>query len=277
MESIFCAYDFSDAAKNALKHACRLAELFRAKLTLVHIYNVPVPVTEYGYVPVGDDYIRDIAVKDLDKLKEELIKEHPHILAINIIVESGFVTSKINQLASEKGCELLVMGIDNDENFIKENLVGSTSIDEARKSKVPVLIVPKNADNVKIKSIAYSCDYKHSLVNSSSLIQVKYFAHMFNAELKVVHVLEPEHQINFTESVNDKYIESKLNNVDHKTFFVYEKNAAEGIAEFVKEHQVDIIIVEPYQRNFFDKLFHKSVTKELAFHVNKPVLAIHGN
>ena len=277
MESIFCAYDFSDAAKNALKYSCRLAELFSAKLTLVHIYNVPVPVTEYGYVPVGDDYIRDIAVKDLDKLKSQLVKEHPHITTINIIIESGFVTGKINQLASESGCELLVMGIDNDEDFIKEHLVGSTAIDEARKSRVPVLIVPKNAENVKIKSIAYTSDYKHSLVDSSSLIQVKYFAHMFNAELKVVHVLEPDHQIDFAEAVSDKYIESKLSNVDHKTFFVYEKNAAEGISEFAKEHKVDLIIVEPYQLSFFDKLFHKSITKELAFHINKPVLAIHGN
>jgi len=276
MESIFCAYDFSDAAKNALKHACRLAELFSAKLTLVHIYNVPVPVTEYGYVPVGDDFIRDIAVKDLEKLKRELVKEHPHISTINIIVESGFVTSKINQLASENGCELLVMGIDNDKNFIKEHLIGSTSIDEARKSKIPVLIVPKNAENDKIKSIAYTCDYNHSLVDTSSLIQVKYFAHMFNAELKIVHVLEPDHQIDFQEAVNDKYIESKLSNVNHKTFFVYEKNAADGISEFTKEHMIDLIIVEPYHRNFFDKLFHKSVTKELAFHVNKPFLAIHG-
>lgn len=277
MESIFCAYDFSDAAKNALKHSCRLAELFRAKLTLVHIYYVPVPVTEYGYVPVGDDYIKDIALKDMEKLKTQLIKEHPYISTIDIIVESGFVTSKINDLASEKGCEILVMGIDNDENFVKQHLVGSSSIDEARKSKVPVLIVPKNAENLKIKSIAYTCDYQHSLIDSTSLIQVKYFAHMFNAELKVVHVLEPDHQINFSEAVSDKYIESKLSNIDHKTYFVYKKNAAEGIAEFVKEHQTDMIIIEPYQRSFFNALFHKSVTKELAFCINKPVLAIHGS
>ena len=44
-----------------------------------------------------------------------------------------------------------------------------------------------------------------------------------------------------------------------------------------KGFEVDLIIVEPHHRNFFDRLFHKSTTKELAFHLNKPILAIHGN
>lgn len=277
MESIFCAYDFSDAAKNALQHACRLAEFFNTKLTLVHIYNIPVPISEYGYVPLNDEFIKEGAEEGLNKLKEQLIKDHPRISDIKIIIESGLVITKVKNLAQELGCELLVMGIESDVNFVKEHLLGSTSIDEARQSEVPVLIVPKNSANNKITSIAYACDYAHSLVDSSSLIQVKYFAHMFSAELKVLHVLEPEHQLNFAEAVSDKYIESKLSPVDHKTYFVYEKNVAEGIMEFVNQHPIDLIIVEPYKRGFFNQLFHKSVTKELAFHLNKPILAIHGN
>lgn len=276
MESIFCAYDFSDAAKNALAHACRLAELFNAKLTIVHIYNIPVPVTEYGYVPISDDFIKESALTDLNAVKTKLTKDHPTISQIDIVLESGLVISKLNKLANDRGCELLVMGIENGVNFVKEHILGSTSIDEARQSEVPVLIVPKNSENNKVKSIVYACDYEHSLVDSSSLIQVKYFAHMFNAELKVLHVLEPEHQIDFAESASDKYIESKLANVNHKTYFVYEKSISEGILSFVKDHEVDMVIVEPYHKGFFTRLFHKSVTKELAFHINKPILAIHG-
>lgn len=276
MKNIFCAYDFSDAGNNALQHACKLADYFNANITIVYIYNIPVPVTEFGYIDVGDEVIRRSAEKELEALKTKLISEHPHINSVNYIVETGLVAYKLNKLAKSKNCDLLVMGIDNEKNFIKEHVLGSTSIDEAREFKVPVLIVPKTAESKKIRSIAFASDYKHTAENSTSLIQVKFYATIFNSPLSVVHVLEPDHSMDMSEAMKDKFIEKKLENTEHKTFLVYEKNAADGIVEFVKAHDIDLIIVEPYHRNFFDRLFHKSTTKELAFHLSKPILAIHG-
>lgn len=277
MKHIICGYDFSDASKTALNHACRLADFFTAKLTLVYIYNVPVPVTEFGYIDVGDEVIRNSATKDLTTLRDKILKEHELLAGVEIVVETGLVNFKLNKLAKDLHGDLLVMGIDNDKNVVKEHLLGSTSLDEARSFNTPVLIVPKSSECKKINSIAYACDYKHDFINTTSLIQVKFYANIFNAKLKIVHVLEPNHEMNINEADKDKYIEQKLEHTDHKTFFVYEKSASEGIIEFVHEHDVDLIIVEPEHRNFFNRLFHKSTTKELAFHLNKPILAIHGN
>lgn len=277
MKQIICAYDFSEASVNALKHAARYAEYFHAKLHLVYIYNIPVPVTEFGYIDVGDEVVRKSAQNDLDAIKKQLMLEHPMINGVDIIVETGLVSYKLNKLAKEKACDLLVMGIDNDRSFVKEHLLGSTSVDEAREFRIPVLIVPKSSESKKIQQIAFACDYKHTDVNSTSLIQVKYYATLFNAPLSVVHVIEPEHEMSTSEINSDKFIEKQLAHTDHKTFFVYEKNAADGIIEFAEAHEVDLIIVEPYQRNFFERLFQRSTTKELAFRLNKPILAIHGH
>ena len=277
MKSIICGYDFSDASKNALHHACRLADFFNAKLTVVYIYNIPVPVTEFGYIDVGDEVIRNTAVKDLTVIKEQILKEHELLAGVDIVVETGLVNYKLNKLSKDKACDLLIMGIDNEQNFVKEHLLGSSSIDEARDFRIPVLIVPKSSESKKINSIAYACDYNYNFVDSTSLIQVKYFVNVFNAKLKIVHVLEPNHELNLAEAEKDKFIEQKLEHTEHQTFFVYEKSASEGITNFVHEHDVDMIIVEPQHRNFFNRLFHKSTTKELAFHLNKPILAIHGD
>lgn len=277
MKQIICAYDFSEASVNALKHAARYAEYFHASLSLVYIYNIPVPVTEFGYIDVGDAVVRKNAENDLNVIKNSLLLEHPMIKDVEIVVETGLVSYKLNKLAKQKACDLLVMGIDNDRSFVKEHLLGSTSVDEAREFRIPVLIVPKSSESKKIQQIAYACDYKHTDVNTTSLIQVKYYATLFNAPLSVVHVLEPEHQMDADEINTDKFIEKQLEHTDHKTFFVYEKNAADGIVEFAQAHEMDLIIVEPYQRNFFERLFQKSTTKELAFRINKPILAIHGH
>jgi nucleotide-binding universal stress UspA family protein len=277
MKQIICAYDFSDASVNALNHAARYAEYFNATLSLVYIYNIPVPVTEFGYIDVGDEVVRKNAEKDLAEIKNRVVLEHPMIKEMNVIVETGLVSYKLNKLAKEKAADLVVMGIDNDKSFVKEHLLGSTSIDEAREFRIPVLIVPKSSESKKINNIAYASDYKHTEQNNTSLIQVKYFATLFSAPLSVLHVLEPNHELNAKEINADKFIEQQFSHTDHKTFFVYEKNVADGIIEFVESHEVDLIIVEPYQRNFFERLFQKSTTKELAFRLNRPILAIHGD
>ncbi|MCB0410728.1 MAG: universal stress protein [Flavobacteriales bacterium] len=276
MTSIVCAYDFSEAAETALNIASRLASFFNAKLIITNIYSVPVHTTEAGFVSQDIDLIKQETLEKLEKKVKQLASHWPDLINTEILIDSGVVTHKLSHIAKEKNSDLIVMGIDNDKSFIKEHLLGSTSISEARDNNIPVLIVPKKAQNNKITSVLYACDYKQDYISSKSLIQVKYFVKMFNAGLTVLHVLEPDHELSKSEQKNDKYIENQLNTTEHETFFVYNSNASEGIIQFVKDHAVDLIIVEPHKKNFFERFFGTSTTKELAFHLNVPILAIHG-
>ncbi|MGE0567254.1 MAG: universal stress protein [Bacteroidia bacterium] len=276
MKSILCAYDFSEASESALSVASRLAVYFNANLVVTHVYSVPVVSTEIGYINIDDYAINESTHRTLKERCEKLKIDWPDLHDVEIVVDAGFVVQKLNELAGEKNCDLVVMGIDNEKSFVKEHLLGSSSILEARNTKMPVLIVPKNADNKKITSILYACDYAQDFIESTSLIQVKYFTKMFNARLNILHVLKSDHELNMKERNNDKYIESQLKSTEHNTFFIYDESAAEGIINFVKNHPTDLIIVEPHHRNFFERLFSKSTTKELAFHLNIPILAIHG-
>ncbi len=275
MKHIVCAYDFSPAAENALKHATHLAARFCSTLSIINIYNVPVPVTEFGYIDISDEVIKKNAVKELERIKSEIIAQHLSIVDVNVVVENGLVSYKLNKLAKQKSADLIVMGIDNERNFVKEHVLGSASIEEARESKIPVMIIPINAICKKIKSIAFACDYKNALNEASALIQVKYYATVFEAKLNVVHVLEPGHQISIKEAKSDKFIEDTLGQSEHKTYFVYESNVSEGVIDFVKAHEIDLVIVEPQHHGFFERLFSKSTTKELAFHLHVPLLTLH--
>jgi len=276
MKNIICAYDFSPTAINALKHSVRLASRFGSVLHLLYIYNVPVPVTEFGYIDVGDEVLRSNADKELNKLKESLLLEHDGLSQIEVHVESGLVVHKVNKLAGKLEADLVVMGIESEAGFIKEHLFGSSSLDESRESQTPILIVPGKAPSNKITKIAFACDYKNVNAQSTSLIQVKYYATLFDAELYLVHVLEPEHQLNLAEAKTNLYIEQSLEQTEHKTYFVYEKDAAKGIIDFVENHGVDLLITEPRKKSFWERIFGKSVTKQLAFHLPLPLLAIDG-
>lgn len=276
MEKILVAYDFSEASDNALVYACKLSLLFSAKIGIAHIYTIPMPVTEAGYFNIDTLELKENAEKRLNEVRSKLINENAGLKDSEIFVENGPVADKINEIAIKKGYELIIMGIENNPGFVKEHLVGSTSVIESRDFTVPVLIIPDTCRIGKIKSIAFASDYHYDFKGSTTLIQVKYLAAAFNADLKVVHVLEPEHTLNLQEATNDLYIEQKLENTEHKTFFVFQKNAAKGISDFVTQNDIDLVIVEPKHYGFAKNLFHKSVTKELAFHLNLPLLSVHG-
>ena len=71
------------------------------------------------------------------------------------------------------------------------------------------------------------------------------------------------------------YLEKKLENTNHKTFFVYEKDVNKGILEFIDVNNCDLIVTSPKKHNFFYNLFVESHTKKLVFHSPVPVLTIH--
>jgi nucleotide-binding universal stress UspA family protein len=46
MKTILVPTDFSEAAKNAAEYAINLAKVLNTKVTLFHVYHVPLPISE---------------------------------------------------------------------------------------------------------------------------------------------------------------------------------------------------------------------------------------
>lgn len=276
MEKILVAYDFSNAANNALDYACRLATYFSSKIGIIHVYTIPATVNDGAYIDIDWHEFRKDTEKRMGEVKAELLKNYPSFSDLEIYIENGPVETSINKVATEKSFELIVMGIEKNPGFFKEHILNSNSVIESRNFNLPVLIVPENYKPHKITNIAFACDYDYNFAGSTTLIQLKYFTAAFNADLKIVHILKPDHLLNLEEATNDYYIEDKLQKTEHKTFFVFDKDVDKGISYFIEQHNIDLLIVEPKQYSFITKLFHKSVTKNLAFHIQIPMLTIHG-
>jgi len=48
-----------------------------------------------------------------------------------------------------------------------------------------------------------------------------------------------------------------------------------GIQSFIKDSDVDWLVVVPHKHSFFESLFHKSHTKALVKQAHIPILALH--
>jgi len=141
-KSIVAAYDGSETAEHALKHAIQLAEKSPGcKLTVAYSkYRPPMNFPYYGIPSMAEIEAKlqeyDDAV--LEKA-QDMIKDLPDA-AVKVFVGSPALS--ILECADESGADLIVIGSRGLGTF-KGMMLGSVSSYVAQHAKVPVLIIKK--------------------------------------------------------------------------------------------------------------------------------------
>lgn len=276
MNSILAAFDFSDASVNALNYAVRMADYFGSRLVLLHAWHQPVNAYETAYLDQAFFQIRDEVDEMLNAKKKEIQINYP-LLEIEVISKSGLAFDCIETTIKEKDIDLTIVGITGSGGFIKKKIIGSTAIKVARKLNCPSIIVPENYIYKSIKRIAYACDYEQDPSASSLMIQVKLYASLFHAEVKVVNVTSDLLILKDTTALSKAklFVDQKLSPIDHSTVTIKDSSVVEGLSNYLNDEQVDLLILQPLRHGFFHRFFREEVTPELAFNTPVPLLILH--
>jgi nucleotide-binding universal stress UspA family protein len=274
MNTIVVPTDFSPAASNAVDYAVELAKYFNARIILVNAFPVPISSYEAG-VPMQSNYdLRETAEQGLEIIRRGIYMKHQFDFDIDCIAEMGDPYYVIEKAAAEVDADLIVMGIIGDAGKLKEYLIGSTAVEVARKSEIPTFIIPENVKYHRIHKISFACDLEST--EETDLVYIaKFFSNVFDAELEIVNVEKPLVEVTVQKAQTNMFIERKLENTHHKTVHITGDNVAHDLESYFASHYTDIILLNPKKHNLFYNLFHKSVTKELAFHSKLPILSIH--
>ena len=275
MNKILVPCDFSDTSKNALDYAVELAKYLASDLMLLHVTQIPVITSEFGlsgYSIPDSASINSILKEMATKIKQD----HSLISNISYYSEIGTPSDLIVEYSQKYNVSFTVMGISGHGSKLMKVFLGSTAVNVSKKTETPVIIVPPNVSYKKIQNIAFACDYDKNIETNASLIMVKYINSILGSNLHVLHVIPENHDLNVKESHIDQYVESSLENARHKTFIIADNDVSEGLLEFIENHDIDLIIMEPKKHSFFHNLFYPSITNEVAFYSPVPVLTIHG-
>jgi nucleotide-binding universal stress UspA family protein len=274
MNTILVPVDFSETSDNALLYAVHLANYLSANLVLLHVNSVPVYNNENDVLMYT---MQDITVDKLNLLKEKAatLKTSAGLIGnTDCFVEIGDLTDILTEYITQKNADLVVMGITG-HSKLGRFFLGSSAVSISRECAVPVFIIPGNCSYKKIQTIAFASEYDVNITEQTGLIQIKYIAALFGATLNVLHVIPDNHLLNAMESETDLYVEQKLEHTEHKTFILSENNVAMALLDFIKVHEVDVIVLEQKKHSFMHNLFYPSTTKEVSFNSPVPVLTIH--
>jgi nucleotide-binding universal stress UspA family protein len=273
MKTILVPTDYSKTAKNAAEYAIGIAKLTKAKIILLHVFDIPVTVTDIPVViPTFDDFEK-IKKEQLKKYETELIAKHGKGVSISSILKLGYVNDEIKTVVKEKKVDLIIMGITG-AGKLPELLIGSNASRVIQTSKCSTITVHKNVKFQPIKKIAFACDYEGIEEESKALDKLIKFVQLFKAKLLLVNIVDSSEKPSYKKELSGKLLEHLFEKVNHTIFFRKNEDVIDGINKFVDKQNIDMIVMLPKKHTLFSRLFHESNTKKMAFHTHIPLLTI---
>lgn len=272
INNVLLPTDFSEVADNALLYALELCKKTESKLHLLHIKSIPVmdasfPAETYQLML---QEMEEGTQKGFAGLESKVLKNSGVEYTLNSA--TGFVNDEIITFSKSNAIDLILMGTTG-ASGLQEILVGSNSASVIGKSEIPVLVIPPSTTYTEPKHILYSSDYAEPEFPAVS--RMMFFAELFDSKVTVLHVT--------TEF--DKYFDSEHNffarnkkHIKHENITVVNKantEVTEVIEKYIDDHQVDMLVMAKHSRSFFDRLFHRSLSKKMAYHTKIPLLVLH--
>jgi len=262
--------DFSPLSKVAVQYAAKLANKLKAELILLSVVNLDhSPGRGALNVKYLEDKLAENAVNDCTQLINEIILENKRKIDITSHVIKGFpVESVVTNYAQHNDIDLIVMGTKG-ATGLKKIILGSNAAAVIDKSRIPVIAVPEFARFTSLKDIVYATDIANL---KDELKTVVSFAKTFNAVVHILHIVPTtgESRSDIKETVTKL---TKAMNYKQITFAVsLHDDAAEGIEKYVFKHKTDMLAMFTHELTFFEKLFGKSITRQMAFLGSVPLL-----
>jgi nucleotide-binding universal stress UspA family protein len=271
MDKIIIPVDFSDVSTNAFMYGHRLATDIKGVVKALHVY-LPTSKELYESSIVDVDFI-EMRKSKLNDFVSSFDKDWASdIMATSMIdaeFRTGFPGEEILESIEDNSADMIVMGTTGDSGPLKK-WFGSVSTKVMNEAPCPVLLVPENARYKGIKDILYT--YDNIEIDRALIDQLVEISKRFMAKLHLLHVDDEESQnpgYYLKELFKEKHPELEL-----EISSVYNENVIEAIDEYAKNTNVDMIAMGTKNRSFFDRIFHKSITREMALHSELPLLIL---
>lgn len=276
MKTILVPTDFSSTAKNAAMYAINFAKQLKyERIILYNAYQAPL-TTDPDIAMINTVDITELEKSSKTNLENFKMLLKPYCdasVTLDIISEYGAVTYDINEICKSNEVDFIVMGVTG-VGKVEETLIGSFAIDVARRSEVPVIIVPPDATFTKIEEVMFACDFS-KVVETTPVDSIKKLLDASEAKLFVVNIDHNNKRFNSDTPFESLMLDTLLYDYKPEYRFIDDPDFVEGINKAALDKQVDLIITIPKKMGWFEGLFKKSRTKMLAYHSHVPLMVVH--
>lgn len=276
MKKILLPIYFSETSENAFVYALEMAKLFKAKLVLLHTFDLPIIDSQsmaFNYSVIYES----IELSNFEHFKQIMPKLHKiaeernlGAIAMNHILMDGDLLISIKKVIEQENIDFVVMGTKGATGWF-DPIIGTNSGSVISSVSVPVLSVPIESKYEKIETIAFTTRFRKKDIEA--LVKVLLFAKRIHAKVKCLYVKTSDSDVS-EETI--KRWESHFEEEENlKIFIIPSDDVKETIEDFIITQDVNMLAMLTYKRNFFVKLFTNTTTQELSYHLKIPILAFH--
>jgi nucleotide-binding universal stress UspA family protein len=179
----------------------------------------------------------------------------------------------IKTVVDKKDIEIIIMGTKG-ITHARATAFGSTAIYVMEKVRnCPVVVVPQNAKLKLPKEIVFPTDFK-SHYKRRELSYLTNIAKKSDATIIVLHIKEAD-QLNEDQEENKQLLEEILQDTNYKFHYLSHNSVISAINVFVESRESDMVAFINKKHTFFGSILTNSLVKEISFHLNVPILAMH--
>ena len=188
---ILIAFDFSDASDRALQYAQAIARSHASRMLLTHVMENPTAKAPFS------GWIAQDALVTAERVNATGAALREQGFAIEPLNLYGEITRQIDELIDSHSVDIIVAGTHAGQG-VDRAIFGSNAEKLARSVNCPILLIGPECCDV------YRCWEPQRVLVASRLypertgttLYAAHLAHMHNAELKVVHVAQPDRPYN---------------------------------------------------------------------------------
>ncbi len=264
-KNILFPTDFSPVADHAFQYALQLAKKLEASIDLMSVYHLPVGDTSRVAPYQVDDLLREKRAEVMQKLGA-LAEKAPANRTGQLRADYGlFVYQEIIDAARQGNYQLIVMGTKGERNAVQQ-MVGSVTTHTLMNAPCPVIAVPESAPLAPVQRIAYATNFEPK--DEKAISELTELGEKLQAKIHFLHV---------DKEADARKVEAYRRVTQYPFPFtdftvVANPSPAEGINDFIKNNQIDMLALFVPDRRLLERLFHRSFTKIMTFHTKIPLL-----
>lgn len=267
--------DFSSGSKNAVEYAIQLVNSIHSvkKITLLHAYIANTAITNEPIINVTMPELLQEKQNDLNVLTEKVKAEIKGDITISSLLVEGKLITIAHDLIANEGIDLIVMGI-APKNKLEQSFIGSNAINVMRKTTCPVIVVPNRAKWIGNPNIAVAIDITHD-ASKIPFERIKLVVKTLDAaKLSLINVEDRDDHNAHIQNPNIDKINFEFGEVGSKLEIISNTNKLQAIEHYAMDKKVALIVLLERKYGILDTIFHKSLTRQLAFSSHTPILVL---
>lgn len=270
MKNILVATDFSKAARSALLFATELAKVFNSRIILFSAYQ-PVPG------PVADT-IAIVTPAEMEELTQRQLDMQVHGIDVssNISVQTlcyeSLPVDGILKAAEKENADLIVAGMKSSNKGLRR-IFGSTATGLARKTVVPLIIVPEETKYIQPLRIALASDLAPE-TDMQTIEALREIGNRFQSKLYIVKVVNDRSQQVYELLNRPARLSKVVRSLDPEYEFPEKKSIPGALDEFINTHHIDMLAMMPHKHSLLERWFIKSTTRSMLFKTHIPLLIL---